>query len=1015
MVVTVNNHGFVNGDQVKFADDAIKFSCTYGGGGNDDYPRSTDYASDRWLQVFDCTTNTFTVQVLDSIPSTDLSPHTFVSAVSNSIKSARSTVRIAKERLELGCSYGGGGTASYPRPTDPLGTQGKMRDIPVEAVTTTTITVNALNGTAATNTDTHTWVGVSTYQYQPTGIVYTPTTGQMVLTKTSHGLIKGDRIRFANNSLTFTCAKDNNATQHTYPRVGDPSEGAWHTIDAVTNDTFTVFVGVSSDTSTHTFVSATSTAVERAVVSYGVYAYSKGADAGSLLRTNQNFIATTAYGRMMANNAGFSSTYQVKCIRDTNLLIDAVADNVEFGGNDATYDAANFYVGTAHLSGEEGQSVQVFNHARDICRQVMRNLSVTTNSYTVGTQSTDSTISNDSGSTSYSEACCIDTASTISTLWAIVTQAVGTGAHTFVSSGSNNITVTGGASGPFTVTDATYDNTTGVMVLTIGSHSLTTSDTVTITANSLTFTCANDNNTAQKTYPRSTDPAYNTAIAITAEDATTITVNVGTNTGNLVGITRTTSVQPFFQIGVSDCTFDGVDTIFNTLSGGSAQTLPASDNFLIFLNSTLQIKGSQNSYTYSADEITFTEAPLAGMDFYGYYFGKLTQLDSIQEFFDNKKKTFTMKENTEPFSLESDNTAVQAQNNLLIFLNGVYQEPGVAYSLTGSIIEFSEAPRAGSDCILYIYTGSSSDILISNTFNAIDSEDRIQIASEGSDRSVATVSSSTTIDSYEYTGLRASVAEFEATVSGGQVTQVNITDAGSNYEVPPILIFQGGGGEGATAETQIETGSGRVLSVINLKGGAGYTTAPTVLTVHPMSLERKQRDRIMSNSNLLGTSYLTSTIDATATTINLKNVYFNSGQKNGFPDEGEVLIPFYNTTVTPNVWSVERILYGAKDVSANTLTVATGGRGYEGTTAFAHTVLNGTYSSSGLVCTVTTSGAHNLSTGQRIYLDFTSGTGFDGTYIVTVTGSTGFTVEFPFARTTSGNVSLLPEVRLRSL
>ena len=159
-----------------------------------------------------------------------------------------------------------------------------MRDIPVEAVTTTTITVNALNGTAATNTDTHTWVGVSTYQYQPTGIVYTPTTGQMVLTKTSHGMIKGDRIRFANNSLTFTCAKDNNATQHTYPRVGDPSEGAWHTIDAVTNNTFTVFVGVSSDTSTHTFVSATSTAVQRAVVSYGVYKYSKGAAAGDLLR-----------------------------------------------------------------------------------------------------------------------------------------------------------------------------------------------------------------------------------------------------------------------------------------------------------------------------------------------------------------------------------------------------------------------------------------------------------------------------------------------------------------------------------------------------------------------------------------------------------------------------------------------------------------------------------------------------------------------------------------------------------
>ena len=1034
MVITLANHGFVNGDQVKFADGAVTFSCGFGGAtgaaAQKAYPRSTDYASDRWLQVFDVTTNTYTVQVLDTIPSTNVDPHTFVSAVTNGVKKAVSTVRIANESLQFSCNFGGAtGSAaikSYPRATDPIGTQGRMKDIPVEAVTSTTITINALNGTAPTNTDTHTWVGLSTYDFQPTDVAYTPTTGEMVVTVVGHPLIKGDRIRFEADSLTFTCAKDNNATQHTYPRGlnngNDPANNAWLTIDAVTTDTFTVFVGPSSDTSAHTFVSATATAIERAVVTYGTNKYSKFADAGALLRANQNFIATTAYGRMMANNSGFSSTYQVKCIRDTNLLIDAVADNVEFGGNDATYDAAKLYVGTAHLSGEEGQSVQVFNHARDICRQVMRNLTVTTNSYTVGTQTTDNTISNDSGSTTYSEACCIDVASTITTLWGIVTQAVGTGAHTFVSSTSNNVAVTSGSN--FTVTDATYDNTTGVMELTIGNHSLTTSNTVTIAANSLTFTCANDNNTAQKTYPRTTDPAYNTAIAITAVTPTTITVNVGTNTGNLTGITRTASITPTFQIGVSDVTFDGNDKRFTMTSGGfnSAQTLPASDNFLIFLNNTLQIKGTNDAYTYTGSEITFSEAPLAGMDFFGYYFGKLTKLDQIEPFFDNKKKTFTMKQNTEPFSLESDNEQVRAQNNLLIFLNSIYQEPGIAYTLTGSIIEFSEAPRAGSDCELFIYTGSAADILVSNTYQSIDPEDRVKIDSEGNDRRVATISSSTTIDSYEFTGLRPTVAEFAATITGGQVTQVNITNAGSNYETPPILLFTGGNGEGATAETQIETGSGRVIGVTNLKGGSGYTTTPNVLVVHPLALERKQRDRVISNSLNLGATHLTQTIDASATTINLKNVYYNSNQKNGFPDEGEVLIPFWDTTITPNRWNMERILYGSKDASANTITVATGGRGYEGTTAAAHTVLTGTYSSSGTTCTITTSGAHYLSTGQRIYLDFTSGPtvsevnwGFDGTYIVTVTGATGFTVEFPFAKTASGNVSLLPEVRLRSL
>ena len=68
-----------------------------------------------------------------------------------------------------------------------------MKDVPVEAVASTTITVNALNGTAPTNTDAHTWQGLSTYQFQPTNIAYTPSTGRMILTVNSHPLIS-DRM-----------------------------------------------------------------------------------------------------------------------------------------------------------------------------------------------------------------------------------------------------------------------------------------------------------------------------------------------------------------------------------------------------------------------------------------------------------------------------------------------------------------------------------------------------------------------------------------------------------------------------------------------------------------------------------------------------------------------------------------------------------------------------------------------------------------------------------------------------
>ena len=92
---------------------------------------------------------------------------------------------------------------------------------------------------------------------------------------------------------------------------------------------------------------------------------------------------------------------------------------------------------------------------------------------------------------------------------------------------SNAITITAG-SVQKNVTGATYNSVTGELVMTIGAHTFTTADTVTIGAGKLSFTCARDNHNTSHTYPRSSDPVYNTAIPITAVDAaSSITVNVG--------------------------------------------------------------------------------------------------------------------------------------------------------------------------------------------------------------------------------------------------------------------------------------------------------------------------------------------------------------------------------------------------------------------------------------------------------------------------------------------------------
>ena len=97
-----------------------------------------------------------------------------------------------------------------------------------------------------------------------TGTTYNPTSGDLVIkTASAHGLSVGDLIRIDDGGITFTCATDSNASDHPYPRSTDPASTKILTISAVTSDTFTVNVGTSSDTSTHTFKSAVTNAIKK--------------------------------------------------------------------------------------------------------------------------------------------------------------------------------------------------------------------------------------------------------------------------------------------------------------------------------------------------------------------------------------------------------------------------------------------------------------------------------------------------------------------------------------------------------------------------------------------------------------------------------------------------------------------------------------------------------------------------------------------------------------------------------
>ena len=64
-----------------------------------------------------------------------------------------------------------------------------------------------------------------------------------VTTSTAHGLSTGATIKFREESVTFTCAKDNYASEKKYPRETDPVYDTAIAVTVVDSDTFTVDVG----------------------------------------------------------------------------------------------------------------------------------------------------------------------------------------------------------------------------------------------------------------------------------------------------------------------------------------------------------------------------------------------------------------------------------------------------------------------------------------------------------------------------------------------------------------------------------------------------------------------------------------------------------------------------------------------------------------------------------------------------------------------------------------------------
>ena len=106
--------------------------------------------------------------------------------------------------------------------------------------------------------------------------------------------------------------------------------------------------------------------------------------------------------------------------------------------------------------------------------------------------------------------------------------------HEFVRA-DDTISINGGTGNGGTlqvIKPTTYDSVTGILTITTSAaHGMDGTSKVKIPVSSLVFKCSQDNYTDEKKYPRTTDPAYNSTLAVTVINTTKFTVNVGIQTG----------------------------------------------------------------------------------------------------------------------------------------------------------------------------------------------------------------------------------------------------------------------------------------------------------------------------------------------------------------------------------------------------------------------------------------------------------------------------------------------------
>ena len=803
--------------------------------------------------------------------------------------------------------------------------------------------------------------------FTPTNATYVSETGILTLTIPSHGRSSGN-VQLVENSLTFTCSKDGHLTRHDYPRSTDPAGGnANLAITVVDGNTISVNVGkAGGHTGSAAQITAnigaggtitgfvinnagsgytkpkpivpqpsyeslpvegvfrrglgntTTTGIGLSVSlgmgpSIGIGSDNKFADAADLIEKNKLFIGDLAARRMKDRYTSYnypSGYTEQDCIDDVVDVLEAVAYNLRYGGNDKTYDAANLYVNgvystPAPVTGEEQEVIYAFREASDMANRVIRNVDV---SAQVGAQYNHTFVSAPvAGGISIRDDGGVAVGSTTPTT---ATYDAETG--DLVLTVPNNIYPVHAPS-THQPSTAQYFHTSGNLKLTLNNHGFHTGDLIKINPNSLTFTCARDNHATNHTYPRRSDPKYDSWVSIASTTVNTFTVDVGISSpnnqyahtfvsatsnaiqkaSNLVRITanslrftcdrdnnatnhnypRTTdpvhntniaiaatSGNTFtVNVGVSDTaltsktqvfddtiTYDpgncaNVQSAITTLVGivtdvvlthNAAQLPSARTVSSLTLSDVQTFRITNPGYSFEVGDVirpvgVVTDRSLQHIrddfeleileifndSYASWNLGEFDYIDTIKNLQNGRRTRFPLYYNGQLLSFEIDeldpqSSLIDPKSLLMIYVNGILQIPGEAFTFEGGTsFIFTEAPDADDNIAIFFYKGTdgTDSLTITDVVPTLKMGDSVQIFKNNDIpttvnqdiRTVYDIQSSDTIetnlysrqgvDDVNYKPLSWTKQKIDRTINGDLVSKARDSIEGQVYPTARII------------------------------------------------------------------------------------------------------------------------------------------------------------------------------------------------------------------------------------